>query len=278
MEKELATLATLLDTLVEFAVSYGFQILGSLIILLIGLKVAGLAGRQIARLATARDIDVTLAKFIGNVVKVVLVVFVVVITLGNFGITIAPLIALAGASAFGATIAIQGPLSNYGAGFSIILSRPFVVGDTIRMGEVSGVVEEITLATTVLEGEDGESIRVPNKEIVGQVVVNSDRHRVVETKICIAYDADAEGAIGALKEALAGFPELTTGPPPQVGIHDFTYGGIVLGLRFWVASRRYFETRYAVNQAALTALSAAGIALLPAAGAALALPSLSADT
>lgn len=278
MEKELATLATLLDTLVAFAVSYGFQILGSLIILLIGLKVAGLAGRQIARLATARDIDVTLAKFIGNVVKVVLVVFVVVITLGNFGITIAPLIALAGASAFGATIAIQGPLSNYGAGLSIILSRPFVVGDTIRMGEVSGVVEEITLATTVLEGEDGESIRVPNKEIVGQVVVNSDRHRVVETKICIAYDADAKGAIGALEEALAGFPELTTGPPPQVGIHDFTYGGIVLGLRFWVVSRRYFETRYAVNQAALTALSAAGIALLPAAGAALALPSLSADT
>jgi small conductance mechanosensitive channel len=277
MDKEIATLTTLFDTLVEFAVSYGFQILGSLIILLIGLKAAGLAGRQITRLATGKDIDVTLSKFIGNVVKVVLVAFVIVITLGNFGITIAPLIALAGASAFGATIAIQGPLSNYGAGLSIILSRPFVVGDTIRIGEVSGVVEEITLATTVLEGEDGESIRVPNKEIVGQVIVNSDRHRVVETKICIAYETDAEGAIGVLKEALAGFPEFASGPRPQVGIHDFTYGGIVLGLRFWVASHRYFETRYAVNQAALAALSAAGIELLPATGPALAAPSLSAD-
>ncbi len=71
MEKELATLTTLFNSLVELAVTYVIQILGSLIILFISLKVAGLAGRQIAGVATARDIDVTLAKFIGNVVKLV---------------------------------------------------------------------------------------------------------------------------------------------------------------------------------------------------------------
>ncbi len=187
------------------------------------------------------------------------------------------MIALAGASAFGATIAIQGPLSNYGAGLSIILSRPFVVGDTIRIGEVSGVVEEVTMATTVLVGEDGEQIRVPKKLIIGEVIVNSDEHRVAESKICIAYDADAEGAIRVLGEALEGFPELGTGPRPPVGIHHFSDGGIVLGLRFCVASQSYFQTRYAVNQPALKALGAAGIELLPAAGQAVAAPSLSAD-
>lgn len=58
---------------------------------------------------------VTLAGFIGNVVRLVVIAFIV--TLKKFGITIAPLIALAGAVAFGATFAIQGSLSNYGAGF-----------------------------------------------------------------------------------------------------------------------------------------------------------------
>ncbi len=192
-------------------------------------------------------------------VKLVLVAFVIVITLGNFGVTITPLIALAGASAFGATIAIQGPLSNYGAGISIILSRPFGVGDTIRIGEVSGVVEEVTMATTMLVGEDGELIWVPNKSIVGEVIVNSAKHRVVETKICIAYDIDTEGAIRVVKEALEEFHELGSGAAPQVGIHDFTYGGIVLGLRFWVASHSYFQTRYAVNQAALKAPGGAAV-------------------
>lgn len=57
---------------------------------------------------------VTLAGFIGNVVRLVVIAFI--ITLKKFDITIAPLIALASAPAFGATFAIQGPLSNYGAG------------------------------------------------------------------------------------------------------------------------------------------------------------------
>ncbi len=63
MEKEFATLATLFDALVKVAVTYGFQIFGSLIILFVGLEVAGLAGRQIARVATAPGIEVTLANW-----------------------------------------------------------------------------------------------------------------------------------------------------------------------------------------------------------------------
>lgn len=60
-------------------------------------------------------------------------------------------------------------------------------------------------------------------------------------------------------------------------MHDFTYGGLVLGVRFWVPSSKYFETRYAVNGALLKVLTDAGIALLPAGGLAVAAGSLSAD-
>ncbi len=234
-------------------------------------------GRRIARLALARDLDETLARFIGNAVKLTLIVFLAIITLGNFGISVAPLIALAGAMAFGATFAIQGPLSNDGAGLSIIVSRPFVVGNTIAVQDVSGVVEEITLAHTVLIGEDGERITVPNKEIVGQVIVNSEKRRVVETRIAIAEGSDADRAIAALRDALGGFPDIAEDPAPQVGVHDFTYGGVVLGVRFWAPSQRYFETRYRVNEAALAALAGAGISLIPAAATSLPAAPLSAD-
>ncbi len=294
VEAQLATVGKLIDALMEFAVAYGFQLLGALVVLVIGLKISGWTGQRVVRFSQSKEIDETLSKFIGGVVKLVIVGFVVIITLGNFGISIAPLIALAGASAFGATLAIQGPLSNYGAGLSIIMTRPFVVGDTITVHRASGVVDTVTLAYTVLVGEDGERITVPNKEIVGQVIVNSEKRRVVETKIAIAQDEDAGRAIGALRDMFKGFPDIagtgpntsgtgpnTSGtgddaPAPQVGIHDFTYGGIILGLRFWAPSQRYFETRYRVNEAALEALSGAGIRLLPAA-ATLPAASLSAD-
>lgn len=276
MDKEIQTVTKLLDDIMAFVVSYGFQILGALVFLGIGLVVAGWVGGQVSRIAQARKIDVTLARFLGSIVKILLVVILAIITLGNFGITIAPLIALAGASAFGATMAIQGPLSNYGAGLSIILSRPFVVGNTITVRDTFGVVDEVKLAATILVGEDGERITIPNKDIVGQVIVNSDISRVLESRVFVRTE-DAEKAIELLRRILQDFPDLRQDPAPQVGVQDFAYGGVVIGLRAWVPSRRYFPTRYALNGAALAALKTAGISLSPAGAVALAAPSLSAD-
>jgi small conductance mechanosensitive channel len=160
VSEQLNTVSKYADMLVQFGIEYGFQILGALVFLLVGLKIASMVGVRVTAHLEKRNVDVTLARFIGNVVKIICIVFLVIITLGNFGVSIAPLIALAGAGAFGATIAIQGPLSNYGAGVSIILARPFFVGNTITVNKgASGVVEEITLAHTILLGEDGKRSR-----------------------------------------------------------------------------------------------------------------------
>jgi len=266
------------DIVVEFGVEYGFQLLGGLVFLLVGLEVASWIGGRVALMMEAREVDVTLSRFIGNVVKIIAIVFLIIITLGNFGVSIAPLIALAGAGAFGATIAIQGPLSNYGAGISIILARPFVVGNTITVNRAAGgVVEEITLAHTVLIGEDDERITVPNKEIVSRIIVNSQTRRVVETKIAVAEGQDIDVVKAAAKRAVDGIEAIEGGSTPEIGIHDFNYSGIILGIRYWVPSSRYFEVRYAVNKAALKELNNAGIKLMLAAPMAVITTFLSAD-
>jgi len=277
IEKNLAAIEKLIDALIQFAVTYGFQIIGALVFLVVGLKVAGWLGRKVASMAETKDVDVTLSRFIGNFVRIIIVIVLVIITLGNFGISIAPLIAVAGAGAFGATMALQGPLSNYGAGLSIVLGRPFTVGDTITIGRTSGVVADVKLAGTVLVGEDGERITVPNKEIVGKVIVNSEAKRVVQTRIAVPADTDVERATGAIRDVLAKDQELDDEPRSQVGVHDFTYGGIVLGARFWVPSTRYFEIRYRVNAALLSALRAASIPILSTPAVALTAESLSGD-
>ena len=260
---------SLVEQFTAFLVAYGFQFLGAVVVFLIGLKVASWTGARLTRFAEGKGIDVTLSRFLGHVARLVIVAAVVLITLGNFGVTIAPLIAIAGASAFGATLAIQGPLSNYGAGLAIILTRPFVVGDTITVKGTSGVVELITLGYTRLVGEDEERITVPNKEIVGEIIVNSRGRRVVEVQVLLAAEADVERAIAVVRQVYEGFDELGGDLLPQVGVHAFTYGGVVLGLRYWVPSKRYFEMRYKVNGAVRSAFEEAGIALLTPAAAAL---------
>lgn len=277
VENELETLTVILDAVIGFIVAYGFQILGAIVVLLIGLKISGWAAKRLVALGERRGFDPTLTRFAGNIVRVVLIAIVVIITLNNFGITISPLVALVGASAFGVTLALQGPLSNYGAGVAIILTRPFVVGNTIQIQSAAGVVEEITLGATVLNGEDGEKITIPNKEVVGQIIVNSHAHRVVETKVFVRSDQDVEKAIAAVQGAISGFEQEEGAPGPQVGIHDFAYGGTVVGARFWVPSLKYFQMRYNINRAIFASLADADIKMLPAGNAAVLPAPLTAD-
>jgi small conductance mechanosensitive channel len=191
--------------------------------------------------------DMTLAGFIGNITKVVVLGFVIVIAIGKFGISIAPFIAAIGALAFGSSIALQGPLSNYGAGLTIIMSRPFVIGDTISVKGVSGVVEDIALAHTRLVTEDGEKITIPNKHIVGEILVNSFKHKVVEASVGISYRDDPEKAVAIISRALGKMEKIASEPAPQVGIEEFGDSSVNIGIRYWVPTEQYFQLMYQVN-------------------------------
>jgi len=259
--QEVETLQKIIDVVTEFLIKYSFQIVGALIILVIGLKLSGWLSRMVLRLCEKRNIDVTLARFFASSTKLLVMVFVIIVAIGKFGISIAPFIAALGALAFGSSFAIQGPLSNYGAGLTLILTRPFIVGNTITVQDVSGVVEEIRLAATILTTEDGEELTIPNKHIVGEILRNSFENKIIETSVGISYQDDPEKAIETLREVLAGFDDICTDPLPQVGIEEFADSSINIGLRYWVPTKKYYHLRYQVNLAIHHALAKAQITI-----------------
>lgn len=195
MEEQINVVQQVYELIVNFAVTYSFQLLGALIVVGVGFLVGGWVSRILLRILAQRNVDVTLRQFIAAAFRLVVVGLFLIIALNQMGISITPLIAAVGGLAVGASLAIQGPVSNYGAGFVIILTRMYKVGDTISVQGCSGLVEEITLATTILTAEDGEKIVIPNKHIVGEIHRNSLGNRVYEGQIGIAYDSDPEQAI-----------------------------------------------------------------------------------
>lgn len=261
MDNELETIQQIYNVVVEFIINYSFQILGAIIILIIGVKLAGWLGRLVTRLCEKKNVDITLSRFLGNVVKILTLTFVIIIAIGKFGISIAPFIAALGAIAFGTSFAISGPVSNYGAGLVIILSRPFVIGDTITLNNVSGVVEEIHLSTTILTTEDDERITIPNKHIIGEILLNSFSNRIVESSVGISYHDDPEKAIEVIRQALSGLDDICSEPSPQVGIKAFGESSIDLGMRYWVPTKKYFQTLYRGNLAVHKALQEARITI-----------------
>ena len=108
MEKEIETVQTLIDVASEFLVQYGFQVLGAIIVLVIGFAVARWLSRLVVGLGEKKGLDMTLTRFLGNVVKTLVVIFVLIIAMGKFGISVAPFIAALGALVFGASFAIHG--------------------------------------------------------------------------------------------------------------------------------------------------------------------------
>ena len=101
-----------------------------------------------------------------------------------------------------------------------MLTRPFVVGNTITVSGVSGVVEVVKLGATTLTDEDGVKITIPNKHIVGEIIHNSDKIKIVEEVVGISYGSNPEDAIRVIKDLLAGFEEISKEPAPQVGIQE----------------------------------------------------------
>lgn len=259
MEEELTAIQKLIDTAIEFCVNYSFQVLGAIIILILGVVASNWVARILLSLFEKKKLDITLSKFLAGMAKILVLVFVILIALGKFGITIAPFIAALGALAFGASFALQGPLSNYGAGLTIILTRPFVVGNTITVANVSGVVEEVKLACTILTNEDGVKITIPNKHIVGEVLHNSLENKIVESVIGISYESDPEKAVEQVRQILGKFEEVQQTPRPQVGIQEFADSSINIGYRYWVPTAKYFQVSYKVNSAVYKALQEAGI-------------------
>ena len=252
---------TILTKVAEFLVNYSFEVVGALLILFVGWQLSQWGAKALYHFLQRRKFDVTLSKFIAGALKGLILGFALIAALGKFGVTIAPLIAALSALAFGSSFAVQGTLANFGAGLSLLVSRPFVVGDTIAVAGVSGVVEEVKLGATTLSNEDGERITVPNKHIVGEILRNSHQAHVVEASVGISYDADPARAIEVIRAALGRVPDVVPNPGAQVGIQAFADSAIEIGLRYWVPTKHLFQTQYAANLAIYQALQTAGITI-----------------
>jgi small conductance mechanosensitive channel len=247
MPEEIKTVQKMINIVIDFFVNYSFQVVGAIIVLVIGVLVARAVSSFLLKFFEKKEFDVTLSKFIAATVKGIILGFAFIVAIGKFGITIAPFIAALAAMAFGASFAIQGPLANYGAGLVIILTRPFVVGNTIKVSDVSGIVDEVKLGATILTDEDGVKITIPNKHIVGEIIHNSEERKIVEEMVGISYDSDPEKAIQIIKEALEAFQDISKEPPPQIGIQEFGDSSINIGLRYWIPTDKYFKILYQVN-------------------------------
>jgi small conductance mechanosensitive channel len=235
------------------------NIIGGAIIIAVGWVIAFFIGKGIKFLLLRKRADVTITKFLVDIVRLLVMCAAVLIALGNFGITIAPFIAGLGAIGFGASFALQGPLSNYAAGATLIFTKPFKVGDILEVGQEMGQVIDMTLARTIMVTLDGTKIIIPNKKIIGEIMHNYSEHKKLDLKVGISYRSDVDKAISLVKEVVSKDMRIVARPAPKIGISDFADSSVTIYARLWCKQSDYWDALFGINRSIYESFERSGI-------------------
>ncbi len=199
----LDSIMNLKDKAITFAIERGPSVLLALGLLVVGWIAAGWARKLVINALTKAHVEITLAKFIANVVRWAIIAFVIVTCLGTLGINTTSIAALVGAAGLAIGLALQGNLGNLASGILILIFRPFKVGDSVVVAGQAGVVDGIDLFTTNLDTGDNRRIIVPNGQIFGTVIENQTKHewRRVVVSLPVSPAANPEDVRRVLRGA-----------------------------------------------------------------------------
>ncbi|RKD97158.1 mechanosensitive ion channel family protein [Halopiger aswanensis] len=173
-----------------------------------------------------------------------------------------------GAGAITAVVALTAreTLAAMLAGFILLFTRPFTVGDWIRVNETSGIVTDVTLFTTQIQTFDDKHVLVPNDEVTDSQLTNyskNDQLRI-DVEVGVDYDADIEHARSIVTDAVGDLESVKNNPNPQVIAKRFGDSAIVLECRAWIGDptmRRRLDARTDVIEAIDAAFDREGISI-----------------
>lgn len=261
MESEIVEIV---DQVALLLTTYGLDVIGAIVILVIGIWLAGWARRGVSRgLAKTGRVDHTLQSFLGSLAKYFVIIFTVLAVLSQFGVQTASLIAVFGAAGLAIGLALQGTLSNVAAGVMLLIFRPFKAGDYIEAGGVSGSVQALTLFTTELSTPDNVQVLVPNNQIWGSAIKNYNFHatRRVDFLIGIDYGDDMGKAIGAVRDVITADSRTLANPEPLVVVGELADSSVNLIVRVWCQAGDYWPVKFDLTKAIKERLDREGISI-----------------
>lgn len=250
------------ETLGALAVSYGLSVVGALIILIVGFWIAGRARHAMENwLARIDSVDETLSRFLGGLVRYIVIAVTLLAVLSEFGVQTASLLAVLGAAGLAIGLALQGTLSNVAAGVMLLFLRPFKLGDFIEAGGVSGTVKDMSLFRVELSTPDNVQIFVPNSDIWASAILNYSYNdtRRVEIECGIAYSDDIGTAMEVMKKVVGGDARVLADPEPVYAVKSLGDSSVNVIARVWVKASDYWPFTFDKTREIKEGYDAAGL-------------------
>jgi len=244
-------------------VDLGINLVTALVIFFVGKWIVGMVIKGMMKAMQKGDLDITLRRFIGNLARTLLMLFVIIAAINALGVQTASLIALVGAAGLAVGLALQGSLANFAAGVLIVLFRPYKVGDWIEGGGVSGSVEEVQILTTVLKTGDNKRVIIPNSQIMGTTITNYSANdtRRVDLVVGVSYSDDLDKVRKELQDLVNADERILKDPAVTIAVSELADSSVNFVLRPWVNTADYWAVYFDLTERVKKRFDEVGISI-----------------
>lgn len=235
-----------METIRQYLILNGTNIMYGLLILVIGITVAKKTKNVIRKVLERANVDKTLIGFTSQLIYFTVLIIIIIASLSKMGVNVNSMVAVLGAAGFAVALALQSSLSNFASGIIILILKPFKVGDFIDAAGISGEVVEIQIFNTILKTINNEVMIVPNSSVTGNNIKNyTDTHeRRVDIAIGVAYDTDIKKVKAVIQKLVDADKRVLRNPGHRVVMTEFADSSINLSIRMWVKNANYWDVRF----------------------------------
>jgi len=261
MNEQVETFNQVKGTLIDLAIKFGPKVFVAIIIIVAGAYVGRWVGKAMARGLRKFDLEPPVRDLLVRIVRILILGLFAIMALQNLGVELLPLIAGLGVAGAGVALAMQGVLGNAVAGFTIIFTKPFRVGEYISIVGVEGSVADISIFNTTLDHSDRSRVVIPNRKIAGEILHNYGKIRQLSIVAGVAYDTDLNKALATIHEVLRSNSRVLRDPAPNLGISVLGDSSIKISVNPWVNAPDFGPAGGEINKAIVEAFRGRNIVI-----------------
>jgi small-conductance mechanosensitive channel len=173
---------------------------------------------------------------------------VLMAVLGELGVKLTALLGAAGIVGIAVGFASQTSVSNIISGLFLISEKPFAIGDVIKIGTTTGIIQSIDLLSIKIRTFDNLFVRIPNEKILTSEVTNITRFPIRRMDIAfqVDYEQDLSKIHGVLSAIASGNPWSLEEPEPVIMFTEFKESGIEVLLGLWFAKTDFMNLKNSI--------------------------------
>ncbi|WP_261905461.1 mechanosensitive ion channel family protein [Vibrio fortis] len=251
--------------MVDKAPSLVVRLLLCLAILFAAKKVANLVavGVGMSVKSAKMNFSVLMQNFFTSIASKAVMFIGALVALSQVGIELGPLLTGLGVAGVIIGFALQDTLSNFASGLMILIYRPFDVDDLVKVNDIQGKVNKMSLVSTTIQTVDNQRLVIPNNKIWGDVINNitAESIRRVDMVFGIGYQDDIDKAKKVFMDILTSDPRVLPTPEPMVRVHALGDSSVDFIVRPWVNTADYWDVYWDMTEKVKKSLDKEGISI-----------------